>query len=335
MTKPRSDPSAFTLIELLVVIAIIAVLIGLLLPAVQKVREAASRLQCENNLKQMGLAFHNHESTYGYFPTAGGCSDQFYHEPNEPRYGYENGGWMYQILRFVEQDNLASRRPGNGFSGGGSAAMVEMKVKIYNCPSRGERFINLGYATVRLGDYAGMLSGWNFEYRDDHDPHADELQNKTWTGIVVKGGHVNRSTTPPRVTRFGKVNAAAVLDGTSNTIAVCEKNVLAQWYSVTMESGEWDWWELMGYYHNADWGNMRTASYPTLSDTSPRPDWTMVYSGGRRRPADRGFGSAHAGIMNALFGDGSVRSIRLSISQTLLRQLGDRADGQIVDLDSV
>src|ERR1700730_12693666 len=100
--------SGFTLIELLVVIAVISIRIGLLMPAVQKVREAANRMSCTNNLHQMGLAFHNHHDSFGYFPTGGW---NYYSPPT-----YVNGtpaggadqqaGWAFQILPFIEAGNI-------------------------------------------------------------------------------------------------------------------------------------------------------------------------------------------------------------------------------------
>ncbi len=285
-SRPQTAAKAFTLIELLVVLAIIAVLIGLLLPAVMKVRAAAARLQCANHLKQIGLAMQMHHDTYQVFPSNGGWdgreqipstsgalfvpaslenSNPQPHlwgvgEPNVSPYT-QMGSWAYEILPFVEQQNAYQQR----------AWMNPLP--LYVCPARRMATAQTPPASDQYGSYNG--GGWAWS-KTDYAANA----------LVCPG-------------RPLCLSLAQFTDGTSNTILIGEKAMDPKNY----QTGTWYWDE--PFFLGGAGGTER--SQPIVLRDAPGIRFQFNW------------GSAHTGGAQFLFADGSVHlSAYATPSATLL-----------------
>jgi prepilin-type N-terminal cleavage/methylation domain-containing protein/prepilin-type processing-associated H-X9-DG protein len=329
--------SGFTLIELLVVIAIIGILIALLLPAVQKIREAAARLKCANNLKQMALACHNFHDAYGIFPTAGMqdyYGSRFRAAPlNQPWNSSPIGGgatmpwgWMYQILPYIEQDNVANQ-PTDGL-------VQRTPLSLFNCPSRRPPTV---VGAVVLTDYAGNAG---VTWCPANDP-------STWNGTIVPNwvGTGADSSGHTIWTRVGTVKITDISDGTTNTLLLGEKFVTKDHYSTAAEWGDNNTWAI-----GNTWISTRCAIHQPRPDQVESTATKEVAPPNARAPGINGrcgpwglgpvgsgggyydyWGSPHASGFNAALADGSVRSISYTIPLPVLQLLANRADGQVID----
>jgi len=306
-----SPRRGFTLIELLVVIAIIAVLIGLLLPAVQKVRGAAARTDCANNLKQIGLALHNYNDANERFPAPRGTH-------TAPQYLFtEFRGWMCDILPYLEQGGLAQNMYTNpwyvGFFG-----TFNMPVNTYLCPSDPRNLLSVANGNGALTSYLGVTGS-------DNDVNAQF--NGPTNGIFDVSSPGIRLTD--------------VTDGTSNTLMVGERPpnynmVFGWWYNGT---GQWDF-----SFHTSPphWTGscavvlgLAEINIKGNADSSPElllcPMGPYAFEPGSiHNPCDQfHFWSLHMGGSNFLLCDGSVHFFNYGATPILV-QMATRAGGEPV-----
>jgi prepilin-type N-terminal cleavage/methylation domain-containing protein/prepilin-type processing-associated H-X9-DG protein len=325
----RHPRVAFTLIELLVVIAIIAILIGLLLPAVQKVREAAARIQCGNNLKQIGLAVH------GYHDANGGVPPQATYAIGSTFSGYSVHA---RILPYIEQDNLHRLV---SFSAGYAAQpdICRTRIKLYRCPSDpkdwtrvdgGVEFYPTNYG-FNIGTWLGLdqiaARGGDgaFGYNLTHTFGAitDGLSNtvaaadvKSFTPALLDGGQPATPNTPPPDTPAQVVAYGGTFDPDYCHTQWVTGRTLQSGLTTTFPPNTKVPYTTGGVTYDVDWTSAR------VGPGTPPHTYRCVTAR-----------SYHSGGVNALLMDGSVRFVANSISQATWRAVGTRAGGEVVPGD--
>jgi prepilin-type N-terminal cleavage/methylation domain-containing protein/prepilin-type processing-associated H-X9-DG protein len=324
---PQSRPrSAFTLIELLVVIAIIAILIGLLLPAVQKVRDAAARAQCQNNLKQIALAACNYDSTYGKLPPG------YLGDPPQNggiAFGAQYVGVLMYLLPYVEQDNLYKNAmagapapdyldPGKVYPGfwnyGSFWTAAHTNVKTFQCPSAAPLVANLGVFVAMHESADGFLYGGYFptgSWGNSYSGYTNYLGVAGYFGIVSWALPFNGVFVDRQQTSIANVTGR---DGCANTLMFGEA-LGAPDSGNPAQGGSW---------FNYSWVCGGLPTFPGI----PQP--AAWYS----------FGSRHTAIVNFAFCDGSVHPVKKGINQgstdwnTYVYMSGWQ-EGQVVNTGSI
>jgi prepilin-type N-terminal cleavage/methylation domain-containing protein/prepilin-type processing-associated H-X9-DG protein len=327
----RERCRAFTLIELLVVIAIIAILIGLLLPAVQKVRESAARMKCSNNLKQISLAALNYESAMGFLP---------------PGLGPNTMSVQAIILPYIEQGNAANQfNPNANVNSAANYQFADVQIPIYLCPS--------DPSANHIAGPSGTLRG-KCNYYGNAGATANQFSTD---GSAVGVFNVNSASNPKPSVRL-----VSITDGTSNTGMFAEIKQSNATPLNTSNYSDPSWYQksLVYLINPAVW-NDYTINATVCNNWNDNNNWDVISYRGeeyyRGLPPlslythtvppnytgwDCGNGylftaahmaarSYHTGGVNCAFADGSVHFIRDSIDPTQWRYMGTRAGGEVVD----
>ena len=293
----------FTLIELLVVIAIISVLIALLLPGVQKVREAANRIQCANNLKQIGLAIHMYHETFGQLP----CS----------RIHQAAGGgwatWCVQILPFLEQQNLFQEWDLSRDYYDQVPEAQRTPVPVFFCPTR-QRPQQVSFNNPKDCKGGTFYPGALTDYAcssGDRNSYGGYLDDKTANGAIIVG---NATVVRGIVTSWrSRTSLNSLTDGTSNTILIGEKHVRPS--MLGRATGDF-----AAYNGGPD--------VPRNAARCGGPGFPIAKDPMSDVDPERVFGSYHPGICQFVLGDGSVRALSVDLAPEILRLLVVRNDGQ-------
>ncbi len=312
----------FTLIELLVVIAIIGVLIGLLLPAVQKVREAANRTKCLNNMHQLALAAHNYHDTNSCFPVAYGQPPQF--PVGTP--------WVVQISPYLEKNMIAGRWPGAGFPANlvANDELVEIVLPSLICPTDNTdppTFPRYPRPTTRTDHPNGLY--WALS---SYGPNSGSEGIADNPGTPNDGMFFYQNTLP-------LVRVSDVTDGTSNTLLFGERNNFEpNWGRIMSYSGVssnflffggW-WWDTNGPGYNWRTGRAEinfVLPPSAVNNPPPRNPPSLIYTDWYYKRLGA-YGSMHKGGCNVAFSDGSARFVAETMPQLILRALSTRNTGE-------